>query len=230
MNKKILPRLLVVAAVIVIIVLFNRYNLGQYLTLDYIKENQARFNELYSENQFLYLGLFFLAYVVVTAFSLPGAAIMTLLAGALFGLVIGTVMVSFASSMGASIAFLISRFLFKDFFQKKFNNFFEKINAGVEKEGKFYLFTLRLIPAFPFFVINVVMGLTKIDLKSFYWVSQLGMLLGTIIYVNAGSSLANINSLGDILSFEIIISFVLIGIFPILAKKVIERIKAKKAE
>ena len=225
--KKLLPKALLVAGIVIIIYLFNRYDLGQYLTLDYIKENQAKFNELYNQNPFVYILAFFLIYVTITAVSLPGAAILTLLAGALFGLVVGTILVSFASTIGASLAFLMSRFLFREFFQKKFRYFFEKINQGFEKEGKFYLFSLRLVPLFPFFVINVVMGLTKMDLKSFYWVSQLGMFLGTVIYVNAGSSLANINDLGDILSFNIIISFVLIGIFPILAKRLVEYYRKK---
>ncbi len=227
--KKLLPKALLVALIVIIIYLFNRYDLGQYLTLDYIKENQAKFNELYNQNPFVYILAFFLIYVTITAVSLPGAAILTLLAGALFGLVVGAILVSFASTIGASLAFLMSRFLFRDFFQKKFSYFFDKINQGFEKEGKFYLFSLRLVPLFPFFVINVVMGLTKMDLKSFYWVSQLGMFLGTVIYVNAGSSLANINDLGDILSFNIIISFVLIGIFPILAKRLVEYYRKKKS-
>ncbi len=226
--KKILPKIIIVATITMIIYLFNRYELADYLTLDYIKTNQERFNTLYEASPLFYIAGFFIIYVIMTAISLPGAVILTLLSGALFGLVIGTIVVSFASSIGASLAFLISRFLLKDFFQKKFRNFFEKINQGVEKEGKFYLFTLRLIPAFPFFIINVVMGLTKIDLKSFYWVSQLGMLLGTVVYVNAGASLANVNNLSDILSFNIIISFVLIGIFPIITKKVLEFYNKKK--
>ena len=224
---QLLPKALLVFLMVIIVYLFSRYNLGEYLTLDYIKQHQAGFKQLYNENPFVYALLFFVVYVTITAASLPGAAILTLLAGALFGLTVGTVVASFASAVGASLAFLISRFLLRDFFQKKFRHFFEKINSGVEKEGKFYLFSLRLVPIFPFFIINVVMGLTKLDLKSFYWVSQLGMFLGTIIYVNAGSSLANINDLKDILSFNIIISFVLIGVFPILAKKIVEYYRKK---
>ena len=183
---QLLPKALLVFLIVAIVYLFNRYNLGEYLTLDYIKQNQAKFSQLYNESPSVYVLLFFVVYVTITAVSLPGAAILTLLAGALFGVIVGTVVVSFASTIGASLAFLISRFLLRDFFQKRFHHFFEKINSGVEKEGRFYLFSLRLVPIFPFFVINVVMGLTKLDLKSFYWVSQLGMFLGTIIYVNAG--------------------------------------------
>ena len=224
---QLLPKALLVFLIVVIVYLFNRYNLGEYLTLDYIKQHQAGFKQLYNESPFVYALLFFVVYVTITAASLPGATIFTLLAGALFGVTVGTVIASFASAVGASLAFLISRFLLRDFFQKRFRHFFEKINSGVEKEGKFYLFSLRLMPIFPFFIVNIVMGLTKLDLKSFYWVSQLGMFLGTIIYVNAGSSLANINDLKDILSFNIIISFVLIGVFPILAKKIVEYYRKK---
>jgi pyruvate/2-oxoglutarate dehydrogenase complex dihydrolipoamide dehydrogenase (E3) component/uncharacterized membrane protein YdjX (TVP38/TMEM64 family) len=167
-------------------------------------------------------------YVIVTALSFPGAAVMTLVAGAIFGLLWGTVIVSFASTIGATLAFLASRFLLRDGIQKKFGDKLKAINDGVTKEGGFYLFTMRLVPAFPFFVINLVMGLTTIKTRTFFWVSQLGMLAGTLVFVNAGTELAKITSLKGILSPGLIGAFVLLGIFPIIAKKIIDTFKARK--
>jgi dihydrolipoamide dehydrogenase len=172
--------------------------------------------------------VFFVVYVAVTALSLPGAALMTLVAGAIFGLLWGTVIVSFASSIGATLAFLASRFLFRDAIQRRFGDKLRAINQGIEKEGAFYLFTLRLVPAFPFFVINLVMGLTPIPTRTFYWVSQVGMLLGTIVYVNAGTQIGQIESLRGILSPTLLISFALLGVFPLIAKKIVDAIKARK--
>ncbi|HVO71122.1 MAG TPA: FAD-dependent oxidoreductase, partial [Aggregatilineaceae bacterium] len=167
-------------------------------------------------------------YVAVTGLSLPGAAIMTLAAGAVFGLLWGTLIVSFASSIGATLAFLASRFLFRDVVQSRFGERLRAINAGVQREGAFYLFTLRLVPVFPFFVINLVMGLTPIKTRTFYWVSQAGMLLGTLVYVNAGTELARIHSVKEILSPSLLISFALLGIFPLIAKRIVDWLKARK--
>ena len=167
-------------------------------------------------------------YITAIALSFPGATLLTLLAGAIFGLVGGTIIVSFASSIGATLAFLVSRFVLRDSIQSKFGDKLAAINTGVEKEGGFYLFTLRLVPAFPFFLINLVMGLTKMKAWTFYWVSQLGMLLGTIVYVNAGTELAKITTLKGILSPGLIGAFVALGILPIIAKKIIDGIKARK--
>jgi uncharacterized membrane protein YdjX (TVP38/TMEM64 family) len=167
-------------------------------------------------------------YILVTSLSLPGAAIMTLAAGALFGLVVGTIVVSFASTIGATLACFVSRFILRDWIQSKFGDKLRTINEGVEKEGSFYLFTLRLIPIFPFWLINLVMGLTKMPLKTFYWVSQLGMFAGTIVYVNAGKELGKIESLSGILSPMLILSFVLLGLFPLIAKKSIAFYKSRK--
>lgn len=194
---------------------------GQYASLDYIKTQQSAFAEYYAGNKALVLAVFFVGYVAVTALSLPGAAVMTLLAGALFGLLVGVIMVSFASSIGATLAFLAARFILGDSLQQKYGDKLAKINAGIEREGKFYLFTMRLIPAFPFFLINILMGLTKLPAISFYWVSQLGMLAGTVVYVFAGTQLAEIESLGDILSPGLIAAFVALGVFPLAAKKVV---------
>jgi len=208
---------------------FFALDLGQYLTLEYAQSQRATFQAFYAENPLLTLTAFFVMYVVVTALSLPGAAIMTLLAGALFGLVTGTVLVSFASSIGATLAFLVARLLLRDMVQRRFGQSLRKVNAGVEKDGAFYLFGLRLVPAFPFFVINLVMGLTPMRTWTFYWVSQVGMLAGTIVYVNAGTQLGQISSVGGLLSPELIASFTALGLFPIVARKVLQGLQARKA-
>lgn len=225
MNKAKLAVLLIVVG---LIVAFFATGLHQELTLSAFKARQAEFASLNEANPVLFAGAFFVIYVAVTALSLPGAAILTLVAGALFGLATGLILVSFASSVGATLAFLASRFLLKDWVQKKFGNRLKSINEGVKREGGFYLFTLRLVPAFPFFVINLVMGLTPIKPFTFYWVSQLGMLAGTAVYVNAGTQLAQIEGLAGILSPELLGSFVLLGIFPLIAKKILGGIQAAR--
>ena len=171
------------------------------------------------------LGTYFVIYLASTAFSLPGAAVLSLAGGALFGLTAGTLVVSFASTIGATLAMLIARVLLRDWVQNRFASQMTTINSGMIKEGPFYLFTLRLLPAVPFFVINLVMGLTPIRTATFFWVSQLGMLPATLIYVNAGSELGKIQSIDDILSPSLIISFVLLGIFPLLVKKILTAIQ-----
>jgi len=204
------------------------FDLGQYFSLGYIKEQQSAFDALYQGNPALILGGFFLLYVIVTALSLPGAAIMTLAAGALFGFWIALALVSFASSAGATLAFLASRFLFHDAVQNRFGERLKKLNEGVKKEGAFYLFTLRLVPVVPFFIINLVMGLTPLKARTFYWVSQVGMLAGTAVYVNAGTQLGQIDSLKGLLSVELIGAFVLLGIFPWIAKAIMARLQSRK--
>ena len=225
MNVKKLALLAVIAALVASYFVFD---LGQYLSLDYLKAQRGAFQSLAAEQPVLVLGGFFLLYVAVTALSLPGAAIMTLAAGALFGFWVALVLVSFASSVGATLAFLASRFLFKDAVQSRFGERLKKINAGVAKDGAFYLFTLRLIPAFPFFVINLVMGLTPLKTWTFYWVSQVGMLAGTAVYVNAGTQLGELESLSGLLSVDLIGAFVLLGLFPWLAKAVMAFLQARK--
>ena len=173
----------------------------------------------------LVIGGYMLIYIVATALSLPGAVILTLAGGALFGLVTGTIVISFASTIGATLACLVSRFLLRDWVQTRFGEKLQRINEGIEQEGGFYLFTLRLIPVFPFFIINLAMGLTRIRLSTYYWVSQLGMLPATIVYVNAGKELGKLESLAGILSPSLIFSFVLLGLFPITVKKIMARIK-----
>ncbi|MGM8891296.1 FAD-dependent oxidoreductase [Psychrobacter sp. 1Y1] len=188
----------------------------------------AQFNEYKAQSPLLIIGGFFLLYVVVTALSLPGAAILTLAAGALFGLVQGLLVASFASSIGATIAFLASRYLLRDTIKQRFPERLAAIDAGVEKEGGFYLFTLRLVPIFPFFLINLLMGVTSIKTWTYYWVSQIGMLAGTFVFVNAGTQLAQIDSLSGILSFNLIISFALLGFFPLIAKGVLNMFKKRR--
>ncbi|MGP9545573.1 FAD-dependent oxidoreductase [Psychrobacter sp. AOP7-B1-25] len=188
----------------------------------------AQFNEYKAQSPLLIVGGFFLLYVVVTALSLPGAAILTLAAGALFGLVQGLLIASFASSIGATIAFLASRYLLRDTIKQRFPERLAAIDAGVEKEGGFYLFTLRLVPVFPFFLINLLMGVTAIKSWTYYWVSQVGMLAGTFVFVNAGTQLAQIESLSGILSPKLILSFALLGIFPFIAKGILNVFKKRR--
>jgi uncharacterized membrane protein YdjX (TVP38/TMEM64 family) len=160
-------------------------------------------------------------YIATTSLSLPGATVLTLAGGALFGLIEGTIIVSFASTIGATLACFVSRFMLREWVQNKFRDKLSAINKGIAEEGAFYLFTLRLIPAFPFFMINLVMGLTKMPLATYYWVSQLGMLPGTMVYVNAGKELSKIESLSGILSPGLIFSFALLGLFPLGVKKLL---------
>lgn len=220
-RKKWLGKTLVVGLIVLGIAAFGYFDLGQYLSLEYIKASQERFDTLYQTHRLPVIAAYMGIYIVVTALSLPGAAVMTLAGGGLFGLAIGTVVVSFASTVGATLACLVSRLLLRDWVQNKFGDKLATINAGIEKEGAFYLFSLRLVPIFPFFVINLVMGLTPIRLFTFFWVSQIGMLAGTIVYVNAGKALAQIDSLSGILSPGLLISFALLGLFPITVKKLL---------
>ena len=161
---------------------------------------------------------------------IPGAAVLTLAGGALFGFVVGTVVVSFASTIGATLACFVSRFLLREWVQKKFGDKLQSVNKGIEDEGAFYLFTMRLIPIFPFFVINLVMGLTRMPLRTFYWVSQVGMLPGTMVYINAGKELAKIDSLSGILSPSLLISFAILGLFPLTVKKLMKWYRTKKGK
>ncbi|WP_018990191.1 FAD-dependent oxidoreductase [Aromatoleum toluclasticum] len=221
-------RFVLAAALVLAIALFFQFDLDGYLNLDFFKSQQAAI-EAWREARPLAAALgFFVLYVAVTGLSLPGAAVMTLVAGAIFGLAWGTLIVSFASTIGATLAFLASRFVLRESVQSRFGDRLAAINAGVEKDGGFYLFTLRLVPAFPFFVINLVMGLTPIRTRTFYWVSQLGMLAGTLVYVNAGTRLAQIDSLAGILSPGLLASFALLGVFPLIARKLVAAAKARK--
>jgi pyruvate/2-oxoglutarate dehydrogenase complex dihydrolipoamide dehydrogenase (E3) component/uncharacterized membrane protein YdjX (TVP38/TMEM64 family) len=212
-------KILVIVAIAVLFALFFAFDLQRYLTLTELKARQEAFQQFYVANRLLTLGLYFGLYVLVTALSLPGAAVMTLAGGALFGFLPALIVVSFASSIGATLAFLVSRFLLRDWVQSRFRDRLAALNSGIEREGAFYLFTLRLVPVFPFFVINLVMGLTPMRTLTFYWVSQVGMLVGTAVYVNAGTQLGQIESLSGILSPGLLFSFILLGIFPLIARK-----------
>lgn len=217
-----------VAVLIVVGIFAFRYlELGQYLSLDYLKASQEKFHQLYQSHRFVVIGVYMAIYIAVTALSLPGAVVMTLAGGAMFGLLVGTVAVSFASTIGATLACAVSRFLLRDWVQGKFGGKLAAVNAGIEKEGALYLFSLRLVPIFPFFVINLVMGLTPIRLFTFFWVSQIGMLAGTVVYVNAGRQLARIDSVSGILSPGVLISFAVLGLFPITVKKLLAFYKRK---
>nr|MBF0221147.1 TVP38/TMEM64 family protein [Desulfobulbaceae bacterium] len=226
MNK--LGQKIVILAVGVLCVgLFVYFDLDQYLTLAYLKESQAQLLDIYTNNPWRFIAGYMVVYVLVTGLSLPGAVVLTLAGGGLFGLVVGTVVVSFASTIGATLACLVSRFLLQDWVQGKFGDKLVAINQGIETEGAFYLFTLRLIPVFPFFVINLVMGLTTLPIRTFFWVSQLGMLAGTMVFVNAGKELAKIDSLSGILSPGLLFSFAVLGVFPITVKRLLVWYKAK---
>ena len=224
-----MKKIITLGLIVGLIILFQLFDLGQFLTLDYIKSQQASLHEFYQQNRFLTIGGFFIGYVLITGASLPGAAIMTLAAGALFGLLNGVIIVSFASSIGATLAFLVSRYLLRDSVQQKFGDRLKTINAGIQKDGAFYLFALRLVPAFPFFIINLVMGLTSLKTITFYWASQLGMLAGTIVYVNAGTQLAQIETVAGVLSIELILSFVLLALLPFIGRKVVDLIRRRSA-
>ncbi len=216
-----MKKILIVMALVIAIASYFLFDLGQYLSLEGIKNVAASADAYYQDNPALVIGLFFLAYVAVTAASLPGAAVMTLAAGALFGVVTGTILVSFASTIGATLAFLASRYVLRDTIESKFGQRLKTMNEGLERDGPFYLFTIRMIPLFPFFVVNLMMGLTRIKTWTYAWVSQIGMLLGTIVYVNAGTQLAQLDSLSGIASPTVIGSFVLLGIMPWIAKAII---------
>jgi pyruvate/2-oxoglutarate dehydrogenase complex dihydrolipoamide dehydrogenase (E3) component/uncharacterized membrane protein YdjX (TVP38/TMEM64 family) len=225
LNKK---KLILVLGLLGAVLVFFALDLGRFFSLDYIKGAQTDFAALYAAQPLLVTGAFFAIYVVVAALSLPGAAILTLLAGAIFGLLVGTVVVSFASSLGATLAMLFARYVLRDGVKARFGARLADIDKGVEREGAFYLFTLRLVPLFPFFVINLLMGLTKMKAATFYWVSQVGMLAGTLVYVYAGTQLAQISSLKSIVSPGLASALVLLGVFPLLAKKVIDVVKARR--
>lgn len=220
MKKAILALLLISA-----IAAYFIFDLGQILSLENFKASQAEIVAAKDANPALYIAGFFALYVAVTGLSIPGAAIMSLVAGALFGVVVGTVIVSFASTMGATLAFLSARYLLRDWVQARFGERLRAIDDGLEKDGAFYLFTLRLIPIFPFFVINLLMGLTRIKTPTFFWVSQLGMLPATIVFVNAGTQISRIESTAGLLSPTLIASFVALAIFPWVAKGIVALVK-----
>jgi dihydrolipoamide dehydrogenase len=220
MNKGRLLLLLLIAA---LIAAFFAFDLDRYFTFEFFKNRQLEIESYTRAYPLRVAAAYFVVYVLVTGLSLPGAAVMTLVGGAIFGLLLGTVIVSFASSIGATLAFFASRFLLRDWVQGRFGDRMNAINRGVEKEGAFYLFALRLVPAFPFFLINLAMGLTPIRTWTFYWVSQVGMLAGTIVYVYAGTTLGEFR-----ISLELVLAFTLLGVFPLIAKRVLDAVRARR--
>lgn len=228
MSLPLLKKLIIAGVIVGVLGVFWAFNLDKYLTLSYLKGSMDSFRALYATHPILVIIIYFFLYVISTSLSLPGAVILTIAGGGLFGLLTGTLIVSFASTIGATLACFAARYLLRDWVQGKFGEKIVKINEGIEKEGAFYLFTLRLIPVFPFWIINLVMGLTKMSLWRFYWVSQLGMLAGTMVYVNAGKELAKIDSVKGILSPGLLISFALLGIFPIAVKRLLALYRQKR--
>jgi uncharacterized membrane protein YdjX (TVP38/TMEM64 family) len=208
---------------------FFAFDLQQYLTLDSLKSRQQAFAEVYVAHPIRTIAAYMGIYILVTTLSLPGAVVLTLAGGALFGLPVGFVVISFASTIGATLAFLVSRFVLRDLVQSHFGDRLRVINEGVRKEGAFYLFSLRLVPIFPFFLINLAMGLTPIRTGVYYLVSQVGMIPGTLVYVNAGTQLGQIESLSGILSPDLLLSFALLGLFPLLARKLLDAVRRRKA-
>ncbi|SES04869.1 Pyruvate/2-oxoglutarate dehydrogenase complex, dihydrolipoamide dehydrogenase (E3) component [Vreelandella subterranea] len=222
-------RILMATLLIVAIGAFFLSGAHQWFTLDTLKAYQSDFQAAFNQSPWQVAGIFFAVYVVMTALSLPGAALLTLLGGTLFGLGWGLLIISFASTIGATLAFLLSRFLFQKPIEKRFPRQFAAVNRGVERDGALYLFTMRLVPAFPFFMINLVMGLTRIKTVTFYWVSQVAMLPGTAIYVNAGGQLGELESLGGIVSPTLVASFALLAIFPWIARRIVLLVQKRKA-
>lgn len=215
-------RIYLLITIAILIGSFFYFDLLQLLTLNNLKSQQETIVAYRNEHPLQSTAIYALVYIAVTGLSLPGATILTLAGGAIFGLFWGTLIVSFASSIGATLAFLAARFLFREAVAAKFGHQLEEIDNGIARDGAYYLFTLRLVPLIPFFAINLLMGLTVIKTHTFYWVSQIGMLAGTLVYVNAGTQLAKIDSLSDILSPALIGSFALLGAFPIITKKIVE--------
>ncbi|MEF8730706.1 MAG: FAD-dependent oxidoreductase [Candidatus Accumulibacter meliphilus] len=221
-------KLALLAVIVLLVGLYFHYDLGQYISLQSLKNQQAAIEAFRTRNPLLSIACFFVGYVIVTALSFPGAALLTLAGGAVFGLLWGVVIISFASTIGATLAFLMSRFLLRDWVSERFGQRLAAIDDGVRREGAFYLFTLRLVPLFPFFLVNLLFGLTAMKTRAYYWASQLGMLAGTVVYVNAGTQLAKLDSLSGILSPGLLGSFVLLGIFPLIARKLVEIVRMNK--
>ncbi len=221
-------RFLLLFLVALLLFSFNYFDLGNYVSLQEMQKQKDAFQLYTDKHPALAMGGYLAIYIAFATFALPGAIFITLLGGALFGVVVGTVLVSFGSSLGALLAFLLSRYLFRSVIQERFGKYLKPINEGMQNEGGLYLFSLRLVPLFPFFAINLVMGLTPIKAWAFYWVSQLGMFPATILYVNAGTQLSTLQSVSGLLSPSIIASFVVLGIFPLVAKKAIAYFKVRK--
>lgn len=214
---------------LIIVICLKYFGLQNYLTFEYLKQNQQIFSLYYQENKILTISLYFLLYIIITGTSIPGATIMSLLGGFLFGNLLGITLVSFASSLGATLAFLISRYLFSDFFRVKFSRFYKQVNQELEKDGIIYLLSLRFIPIIPFWLVNLIMGLTQMKVTLFYIISQIGMFPATLIFVNAGTQFSTIKSPEDIFSPRIILSFTLLGITPLMGKWLIILLRKRRS-
>jgi pyruvate/2-oxoglutarate dehydrogenase complex dihydrolipoamide dehydrogenase (E3) component/uncharacterized membrane protein YdjX (TVP38/TMEM64 family) len=222
-------KFIVVALIAIAILSYVTLDLGQYLTLEYAQSQLSSIQEYKDENFTQTAFIYFVGYVIATSLSIPGAIIITLLGGAIFGVFWGTLLVSFASSIGATMAFLVSRVLLRDWVERRFGDYLAPLNKGIERDGSFYLFSIRMVPLFPFFVVNLLMGLTAIRTGAFYFASQAGMFIGTIVYVNAGSELSQITSLSGLVSAPVLFSLVLLGVFPLIAKLILNSIQRNKA-
>jgi uncharacterized membrane protein YdjX (TVP38/TMEM64 family) len=228
MKRTLIKRLLIATLIICVIAFYNIFSLGHYLTLSQIKAYQKALKGLYTAHPIFFVAAYMLIYILYSAFPLPGVEVISVAAGALFGTLAGTLIVSFASSIGATLACLISRFLFRDWVQSTFGDKVSAVNRGIEQNGAFYLFSLRLIPIIPYFAVNLLMGLSPMPLKTFYLVSQVGMIPATFLFVNAGKELARIQSSSDILSTRLLLSLVLIGLFPLVTSKIVSLYKRHK--
>ena len=222
-------KLALLGLILALLAVFFAFDLGQYFELSTLKAQQAALQAQVAARPWSAAGLFFLVYVAVAALSLPVAALLTLLAGALFGLLQGLLLVSFASTLGATLAMLGSRFVLRDWVRRRFGRRLARIDAGIARDGAFYLFALRLVPLFPFFLVNLAMGLTRLPLRTYWWVSQLGMLPGTLVYLNAGRELGRLESLAGILSPGLLGAFALLGLFPLLARRLLDLIEARRS-
>lgn len=223
------PRPALALTVVIFLGLAYYYDISQHLNLASISAAQQELRLYGQAHPLLLGGGFFLVYVTATALSIPGATFLTLLGGALFGFWYGLLIVSFASTIGATLAFLLARFLLRDWVQKTYGKHLTALNTGFEQEGSFYLFAMRLLPVFPFFLVNILTALTSIRIRTFYWASQVGMLPGTAVYVYAGTELGQIKSLSDVTSPSLIAAFVMLGLFPLIAKKAISTIRRRRA-
>jgi uncharacterized membrane protein YdjX (TVP38/TMEM64 family) len=228
MGNRHLKKILIAVVIILLIAVFELFHLDRFFTLSYVKASQEQFSGLYAAHRGVVIAAYMGTYIVMTSLSLPGATVMTLLGGAVFGLVVGGIAVSFASTIGATLACIVSRYVLRDWVQGRFGDKLRIVNEGIEREGAFYLLTLRLIPLFPFWLINLSLGLTKLPVRTYYWVSQVGMLPGTLVYVNAGRELAKVESISGILSPGLIFSFALLGVFPLVTKKAVALYKARQ--
>lgn len=221
-------KIALIALLAIAVLSYITLDIDQYLTLEYAQSQLSDIQQFKNENFALTAFIYFAGYVIATSLSIPGALMITLLGGAIFGVFWGTILVSFASSIGATLAFLVSRYLLRDWVERRFGSYMAPINKGIERDGNFYLFSIRMVPLFPFFVVNLLMGLTAIRTLSFYWVSQLGMFTSTVIYLNAGSELSQISSLSGLVSAPVLFSLVLLGIFPLFARLFLNSLQRKK--